>query len=81
MIDLEERMHWAEVIAKHLCDVWGWQEDEPEAAILASNIAFNIDILVANTRTRPEALLQALVSSSRAKEIPKPTRDDFVLRG
>lgn len=79
MTDME-LMHWTEVISAHLCDVWGWQQGEPEATVLAFNIAHNIEILVANTRTRPEALIQALVSSKRAMEVPMPTRDTYVLK-
>jgi hypothetical protein len=81
MEDLKERLRWAEVIAKHLCESWGWLEGEPEAVTLGVNIAFNLEVLTANTRTSPEALLQALLPMERQAELKAPTQSDYILKG
>ena len=72
----EKKLEWAEAIAAHLCESWGWQPGEPEAIQLGINIAYNLDILVANTRTSPEALVQGLLPLGAIK---KETRDTYVL--
>lgn len=75
MIDMDQRAVWARDIANVLCESWGWQPDEPEALQLGSNIAMNLELLVANTRTSPEALLQGLLPmgavTSEKKAAPK----------
>lgn len=80
MIDLDERMRWTELMTKHICDAWGWQYDEPEAAVLAANLVFNLEILVAGTRTSPQAMLEALLSNELAKQVQQ-RRTDYILKG
>lgn len=49
------------MIRDHLCEVWGWLPDEPEAKILADQLAAGLFSAVENTRTQPLALLEALL--------------------
>jgi len=52
---------WARQVAAHLCEVWGWQPDEPEAQRLGQNLAHLLPQAVAGTRTSPESLLATLL--------------------
>lgn len=48
-------------ILDHICEVWGWQHDEPEAIILADQLAAALFTAVENTRTQPTTLLDNLL--------------------
>lgn len=48
-------------ILDHICEVWGWQHDEPEAIILADQLAVGLFAAVENTRTQPLTLLDNLL--------------------
>lgn len=49
------------MILDHICEVWGWQHDEPEAIILANQLAVALFAAVENTRTQPMTLLENLL--------------------
>jgi len=73
-----QRITWAQDIANHLCDSWGWMRGEPEAIRLGLNLASHLEALVVNTNTSPEALLQGLLPLGA---VTKETRDAYVLKG
>jgi len=55
------------MILDHICEVWGWLPDEPEARILADQLAVALFSAVENTRTQPMALLENLLHPRPSK--------------
>lgn len=49
------------MILDHICEVWGWLHDEPEAKILADQLAVALFDAVKNTNTQPMSLLETLL--------------------
>ena len=49
------------MLVDHICEVWGWLHDEPEAQILAQQMAVGLFAAVENTYTQPLTLLQNLL--------------------
>lgn len=49
------------MILDQICEVWGWLHDEPEAKILADQLAVALFAAVENTNTQPMSLLEALL--------------------
>lgn len=49
-------------IAEHLCRVWGWQPDDPEAVDLGLRAADALTRAIAGTRTSADSLIPALLS-------------------
>jgi len=64
----KEQSRAAEAIAEHLAEVWGWLPDEPEAVKLAEQLAAVIHVATANTETKAQTLLSALLTPVRDKE-------------
>lgn len=55
------------MILDHICEVWGWLHDEPEAHVLADQLAVALFSAVENTRTQPMALLENLLHPRPSK--------------
>lgn len=55
------------MILDHICEVWGWLHDEPEAHVLADQLAEALFSAVENTRTQPMALLKNLLHPRPSK--------------
>jgi len=61
------RVEASAMILDHICEVWGWLHDEPEAHVLADQLAVALFSAVENTRTQPMALLKTLLHPRPSK--------------
>lgn len=61
LIDLDYNRAFGERIARHLCDVWAWLPDDPEAHDLGQRSAAALSRAVAGTRTSADSLMEALL--------------------
>lgn len=61
LIDLDQNRDFSERFARHLCEVWAWQPDEPEAHELGQRTATALSHAAAGTRTSADSLMSAIL--------------------
>jgi len=66
----------ARQITEHLCEVWGWLPDEPEAVRLGENLAALLPQAVAGTNTSVDSLLGTLLHRPEAADAYKRALQD-----
>lgn len=61
VIDLDQNRDFGQRFALHLCEVWGWLPDEPEAHDLGQRAATALSHAVAGTRTSADSLMSSIL--------------------
>lgn len=61
VIDLDQNREYGARFAQHLCNVWGWLPDEPEAHDLGQRAATALSHAVAGTRTSADSLMSSIL--------------------